>query len=211
MCYGIVDPNRTSTELQGLDEYFRASADYILDLWHQERLSGIVLCGGYTNPETPELSEASSSVLRIIPYLSSHGIPHDDLIVCLEEQSFNTAQNIVFTGYLMTHRDPFTAEELIKAIKSDHAKAVKMKQIAEDWKKLSHNVVFICDKYRWLKVKVMLELAKELLPNDFKLSVKSFHRKDIHPNSSWLKQIVAARLYHSNPTEFFDDLKVNQH
>jgi len=211
MCYGVVHPTlRSKAELRGLDEYLRASADYILRVWKEGRLSGVVLCGGFTNPQAPELSEASSSVLRIKPYLMSRGIPEEDLKICLEEQSHNTVQNIVFTGYLILHRDPFTAEGLIKALDTDPNKANAMMDTNQKWQNLSHNIVFVCDRYRHPKVWLLLKYAKPQLADDFRLRVVSFPREDTHPNSSWVRQLVATLRYQLRPDLFFKDLKVGE-
>lgn len=211
MCYGLYGYQyRTAAEMEGLIDYFCRCAYYIKTLYERGRLSGIVLCGGFTNPNYPDVSEARTSSWHLLDVLRSfYELPADSIICCLEEQSFNTAQNIVFTGYLMTHRDPFTSEELIGAINNNPERARELMCHKENWHQLSHHIVFLCDNYRWLKVQMMVKLAKSLLQG-FRLRVISFPRKDIHPNSSYLKQWEAAVAYLCHPTRFFKDLEVGQ-
>lgn len=211
MCYGLCVPEyRTTAEMAGLTAYLYGCIDYISALNAKNILSGVVLCGGFTNSAHPDLSEAATTKNYLGVLSWGYGIPISTLNVCLEEQSHNTAQNIVFTGYLMGHRDPFTGEEMDDAVKSDINKARAMMESKKKWHELSHNIVFVCDRYRHAKVWVMLRHAKSLLPNDFRLRVISFPRKDIHPNSSYSRQIQAALKYWFCPALFFKDLKVGE-
>lgn len=211
MCYGLYGYDyRMPEEIEGLHQYFHSCAKYISSLHKQGKLSGVVLCGGFTNSQYPNVSEAKTSAQYLLNVLKTiYKVPVDAIVVCLEEQSINTAQNIVSTGYLMTHKDPFTPKELMEALENDSEKARRMRQTKENWHKLSHDVVFTCDRYRWLKVRIMLKLARKLL-SGFKLNVVSFHRADIHPNSNWIPQLGVAYLYYRNPDKFFSDLEARR-
>lgn len=210
MCYGLYGYEyRSPEEMVSLIDYFLRCGDYIAALHRRDQLSGVVLCGGFTNPDHPGQSEAQTSawyLQRLLKILHNINI---DGMVCLEEQSHNTVQKIVFTGYLMLHRDPFTAKELIEAAKYNPEKARAMMATKQKWQKLSHNIVFICDRYQHLKVLLMLKHARApLLPQDFQLRVKSFTRKDTQPNNSWIRQLAVAIRYLRQPTQFFNDLRV---
>jgi len=209
MCYGLYGYEyRSAEEMEGLIDYFHSCAGYIAKLYRQKRLSGVVLCGGYTNKDYPDKSEAGTS----LPYLQNvlqarYRIYPSDIVFCLEEESCNTAQNIVFTGMLIRGKNPFTADELEEAIapETDKAVARALQEKKQRWQSLSHSLVFICDKYRHLKVWVMLWLASGLL-RGLCLRVRSFPRKDIHPNSSYKKQCLAALYYLWHHDKFFEDL-----
>lgn len=208
MCYGLYGYEyRTPEEVKDLIDYFYSCAQYIKTLHKRNRLSGIVLCGGFTNPQYPDVSEAGTSAQYLLNLLKIYEVPVEEINACLEEQSYNTAQNIVFTGRMLKGTLlPYTPKELIKA--TTNYDREKMLQNEARWNALdTHNVVFICDRYRWLKVQLMLRWVKYDFPSHTHLSVKSFPRPDIHPNSCWSKQLVAALLYWWNPTRFFDDLK----
>ncbi|MFH0912326.1 MAG: ElyC/SanA/YdcF family protein [Patescibacteria group bacterium] len=212
MCYGLYGHQyRSSTEMIGLTKYLCDCADYVMSLQTKGMLSGVVFCGGFTNPDIPVESEAGTTAEYFQRLLRERGVYTSIFPILLEEASHNTAQNIVFTGYLMGHRNPFTAEEYCKAIDDVGIRKVDtMRATKKRWHELSHNVVFVCDRYRHAKVWVMLRYAKSLLPNDFRLRVISFPRKDTHPNSSWGIQIAAALRYLFCPSMFFKDLDVGE-
>ncbi len=208
MCYGLhYCYARMSTEIKGLDEYLGCCAKYIARLFQAEQLSGVVLCGGYTDEIYSDMSEAATNASYLKGLLSSMLIPVEKINFCLEESSRNTAQNIVFTGQLIAHGDPFTIDELREAKKNDSERAMTMRKQGHDWLKLSRNIVFICDKPRKLKVWVMLGKATGSLAPDFNLRVKAFPRADIHPNSRWYKQWILALLYLA-PSKFSKELNV---
>lgn len=212
MCYGLYGYDyRTPTEMEGLISYFQDCAKYISSLYKRDRLSGVVFCGGFTNPKYPNVSEAGTSAKYLLSVLETiYKVPVEDIIICLEEQSKNTPQNIMFAGYFMTNKDSLAGREKAEAERSDPDLVEKMMSIKKDWHRLSRNVVFICDRCRWLKVWVMITQAKKLLPSGFILRVKSFPRKDFHLNSSFLKQWSLALLYYFNPSKFLDDLKMEE-
>jgi len=218
MCYGLHGYEyRSAEEMEGLIDYLLYScADYIAKLYQQKRLSGVVLCGGYTNKAYPDKSEAGTSLPHLQNALRTlHKIDPADIVFCLEEESCNTAQNIAFTGYRMTHKHKLSVGNFFKGFTiTDNAYPIALMSPEKDqWQNLSRNVVFICDKYRQLKVWVMLRLAGGLLSgfivpaeSPFCLQIKSFPRKDIHPNSSYRKQWAAALYYLRHRDKFFEDL-----
>lgn len=211
LCYGLFGEkfHRTAKEMEGLKQYFRDCADYIASLYKQGRLSGVVLCGGITNPKLhPNISEASTSATSLWMMLAVRDIPVKEINICLEEQSHNTAQNLFFAVQMLTgFRQPFSRQEFHNATKGTRD---RMLQHEKRWQALSHDVVFICDRYRWLKVRLILRWIPHFSPEKLHLSVKSIPRQDIHPNSCWSKQLLAALLYLLRPNRFLSDLKVGQ-
>lgn len=86
--YGLFDSEvRTSTEMDGLEEYFHSSIQDI----SVRGIQNVVLCGGYTNPQRPLLSEAKS-----VANWLSHRRNSQQVRFFLEERSGNAVQNIYF-------------------------------------------------------------------------------------------------------------------
>jgi len=184
-CYGLYDWRiRSGLEMEGLEEYLRHCAHYVASLFRQGTLSGVILCGGFTNKTKPEVSEAKTNAKRLIEMLADLSVDAGAIgrLIWEEDKSFNTPQNLYFAGRLVYRGDI----------------------------ELSRNMVFICDRYRHVKVLALLRYVRLMLSKEFRFSVKSFPRKDIHPNSSWVKQFAAAMLYLVRPQRFYDDLKQGQ-
>lgn len=66
------------------------------------------------------------------------------------------------------------------------------------------NIIICCDSYRTTKVRV---LARCLVPKRFRYEICGFFREDIHPNSCYWRQWLAAAKYFFFPSTIQADLE----
>lgn len=179
MCYGLYGYDyRSSEEMDGLRDYLNNCAEYINRLKKEDKLSGIIICGGFTNKDYPEVSEAQTTFNYLNGYMKTfygYNIDTKEVSCRIEEKSTNTAQNIssaISMIYEISLCDPHIIPPL------------------------SNNIVFVCDRYRYLKVCIMAKELQRLSENfEFTYKIKSFFRKDPHPNSNWIPQLILASHY----------------
>ncbi|HCR42014.1 TPA: hypothetical protein DIV45_01450 [Patescibacteria group bacterium] len=213
MCYGLCGRgyNRSKIEIEGLTNYLYSCIDCIVKMHTSGRLSGVVFCGGFTNPDFPLESEAATTEEYFWVLAREHGLYPGLFPVLLEEKSCNTAQNIIFTGnFIRGNPNYFTAEELLEAVKENPSKAKVIKETIGQWRKLSPHIMFVCDMLRRQKVEMLLFYARMSMPKNFRLEARSFRRKDIHPNSTWCKQFLLTAGYLFDPELFRNDLRAGQ-
>lgn len=92
LLYGAYTPKR--------DDY-RNYLDFIAEQIDKEGFDKVILCGGFTNPKTPEISEASSARDYLLTKFNFDGY-------ILEDRSINTNQNLEFA---VKHLDNFSTEK----------------------------------------------------------------------------------------------------
>jgi hypothetical protein len=186
-CYGIFDPKiRSEEEMIGLEEYFEACAEYITELYSNNLLSEVILMGGRTNPQIPDVSEAESSASYLRTILSCLDVPMVGMRMRLEEEGCNTAQNLWYAANHVRPRGSFDAS----------------------WPRpgLSKKIVFVCDNCHKVKLWLMVwHLARQATFKDLTFRVRSFPRRDIHPGRSYLRQLIATVPYLS-PIKFLEDV-----
>lgn len=224
-CYGLFDPGfdfedyqhkreqtklkvRSKIEMEGLVQYLSHCADLITGLQSEGKLRGVVLCGGYTNKAMSHVSEAETNLQALKQFLKWRRMPVDEINFCLEDESFNTPQNLWFTiKRILGIRTKLYGRDLPRI---SGREAGRRCQIDLAWQQLKDcPVMFVCDSYRNFKLRVLTSILESENRN-FQISVKSFPRKDIHRMSSYPRQWLAGLWYLLSPSKLKEDLGVGQ-
>lgn len=100
--YGLYHESvRTKIEMRGLDEFFQASFTDI----QSGHIGAIVLCGGYTNPHMPQLSEAQSVYDKVY----AMQLNNKKVSIYLEQESSNLVQSLMFAERLLRANDIYAS------------------------------------------------------------------------------------------------------
>jgi|GEM_PF-3240018 len=178
MCYGVyLEMKRKERQTDRYAKYLVKVAKYVA----KGGFDKIVLCGGHTNSEYPELAE-SATALKLM--LEESGLDEDRFV--LVEDSLNMVQNI-YLGW-RKFRDLKKLKQTIDCvIVADHKHILK-----------ARSIVFHLRKKR----KVCRMIGQ--------VGYKSFHRSDIHPRNNWPYQLAQAVGYLVRPKYIEDHLKSKQ-
>ena len=183
--YGIVDETiRTATEWQGLIEYYNQISQH---LNNDNKNTALILCGGYTNPSKPNISEAESAK----NYLKQHTSSLKTFNILTENISQNSLENLVFG--IMTLRS------LIKQEKTNSTP------------KPNIDIIIICDIPRQAKIQFIIdEILKPALNEaryQFNFQAIALKREDIHFKSNQLEQVKEIeKLKNNNLVKIYQDL-----
>ena len=188
--YGILDETiRRETEWQGLIEYYQQINQYLDKNDNKNKNTALVLCGGYTNPLKPNISEAESAKNYLKQHIFPPSLKHSNILT--ENTSQNSLENLVF-GMLT----------LRSLIKQEETNSIS---------KLNIEIIIFCDIPRTPKIQFIVdEILKPALNGahyQFNFQVIALKREDTHFKSNQLEQNKEIeKLKNSSLIKIYKDL-----
>lgn len=178
-CYGFVGTQygRSVLEMYGLSDYVNEILNFSPP--KSNKINLLILCGGKTRPDYPELSEAQTTLEEFGDQFS-----WTPTQVLLEEESTTTHGNII-NGFAKLVKD------------------VDNKTIEFDYE---NDTIFIfCDRFREWKVKFIAWILFRGLGISYK--VVACNRKDTNPKSSLLFQSTAGLILTLKDSAFLSSVR----